>query len=27
MGDYSKGNPIGKHIKMDINGEIETVEY
>ena len=27
MGDYAQGKPIGKHVKMDINGEIETIVF
>ena len=24
MGDYSKGKPIGKHVILKVNGEIDT---
>ena len=27
MGDYSKDNPIGKHIILTKNGEVKTENY
>ena len=27
MGDYLKGERIGKHVKMYENGDLETTEY
>ena len=27
MGDYSNGEPIGKHVKLYSNGEIEIMTY
>ena len=27
IGDYSKGEPIGKHVILKKNGEIETKNY
>ena len=27
MGDYSNGVPIGKHARLTLNGQIDTVNY